>query len=192
MRYLLGTLATLALAAFSTGCAGIPNTPQYPAHITGEHPHPGADFCQSLEEPARSLQNSQVVGGWVFSGLAVGTIGGGAIVDLVNTLESRRITGTALMLGGVGLAGVAYHLFARADASGRLAEAANFGLTERDDRRAFEHCAMAKATWVANKSDAAAIAKEFVRRQEEERSHLEAEIEKLKGGAPAKGEPIKP
>jgi hypothetical protein len=181
----------LALAALSTtGCAmSIPETPPYPPAPTAADPLPGAAFCSRTETAARSLASSQAAGGWVFASLGVGATGGGAVVNLVNTLESRRITGTALMLGGVALGAVAYTLFMRSAASSRLAETANLAILEKDDRAAWDACVRAKAAWSGAKGSPEAVTAEMLAIRERENKKLQQEIEELKRKA---GEPAKP
>jgi hypothetical protein len=193
MRYPL--LFGLALSALTTGCAmSIPETPPYPPAATPAEPLPGASFCSRTETAARSLQSSQYAGGWLFASLGVSATGGGAIVTLVNVQEGRRIAGTALTLGGVALGVVAYTLFMRSEASGRLAQASNMAMLEKDDREAYRSCVRAKAAWSGAKGTPDGITAEMLAERERENRRLKEEIEELKkkGGEPALPPPLAP
>lgn len=182
-------LIGLAFATLTTGCAmSIPETPPYPPAPTPADPLPGASFCSRTETAARSLSSAQYAGGWVFASLGIGATGSGAIATLVNVQEGRRIAGTALTLGGVALGVVAYTLFMRSEASGRLAQSANTAMLEKDDHTAWASCVRAKAAWSGAKGSADAVTAEMLAERERENRRLKEEIEDLKkkGGEPAK------
>jgi hypothetical protein len=181
-------LLGLALAALSTGCAmSIPETAPYPRAVAPAEPPPGATFCSRTETAARSLSSSQYAGGWVFASLGVASTGAGAIATLVNTEEGRRIAGTALTVGGVALGAVAYTLFMRSQASGRLAHAANAAILERDDHAAWEACVRAKAAWSSAKSSPDAVTTEMLLLRDRENQRLRDEIEELRKKALEQG-----
>jgi hypothetical protein len=174
-------LAGLAsLAALNAGCAmSIPETPPYPPAYTQADPVPGAVFCARTETAARSLASSQAAGGWVLASLGIASVGGGAIATLVNVQESRRIAGTAITLGGVAMGAAALALLMRADASSRLAQAANAALLQKNDREAWEACVRAKSAWAGSKSSADGITQEMLAQKERENRRLEDEIKQL-------------
>jgi hypothetical protein len=191
MRYPL--LLGLALSALTTGCAmSIPETPPYPPAPSPAEPLPGASFCSRTETAARSLASSQYAGGWVFAGLGVGATGAGAIATLVNVQEGRRIAGTALTLGGVALGVVAYTLFMRSEASGRLAQAANMAMLEKDDRAAWNACVRAKAAWSGSKGTPDGITAEMLAERERENRRLKEELEEAKKKAGDTDKPAPP
>jgi hypothetical protein len=138
-------------------------------------------FCTRTEEAARSLSTAQAAGGWTLGSLGVASTGAGIITVLVNTDQDRRIVGASLALAGVGLGIVAYNLFLRSQASGRLAESANLALIDKDDRRAYESCVRAKAAWAGSKSDPEGITREMLDLRERENRKLHEEIERLRG-----------
>lgn len=188
-------LIGIALAALSSGCAmSIPDTPPYVPSATPADPLPGASFCARTETAARSLASAQTAGGWVFASLGVGATGGGAIVTLVNAQEGRRITGTALTLGGVALGAIAYTLFMRAAASSRLAQSANLAMLEKDDHAAWDSCVRAKAAWAGAKGTPDGITAEMLAIRERENARLREQIEELtkKAGEPGTTAPPPP
>ena len=169
----------MALAALTGGCAlSIPETPPYaPTHADSL---PGASLCSQTETAARSLASAQAAGGWFVGSLGVGALGGGAITSLVNVQEGRRIVGVSLMLGGVALGAVAYTLFMRSQASGRLAQAANLALIERDDHDAWSACLRAKAAWAGSKGTPDGITAEMLAERNRENRKLREELDDLK------------
>ena len=186
----------LALTALTTGCAmSIPETPPYPPSITGADPVPGASFCSRTETAARSLSSAQAAGGWVLASLGIATTGGGAITTLVNVGDGQRIiAGTALTVGGIGIGALGLMLLARSEASGRLAQASNAAMLERNDHEAWASCVRAKAAWAGAKGSADAVSQEMLAEKERENRRLKDELEQLKPRAPeaAKGPPEAP
>jgi uncharacterized membrane protein YebE (DUF533 family) len=180
MRHVL-LLLGVALAASTGGCAmSLPETVPYPSSApTTADPAPGMSFCARTEEAARSLSGAQAGGGWTLGSLGAASLGTGIITTLVNDQTDRRIAGAALTLGGVALGVVAYTLFLRSQTSGRLAEAANLAMLEKDDRRAYESCVRAKAAWAGAKSDPEGITREMLDQRERENRKLHDEIEQL-------------
>ena len=178
MRPLL--LLGLALAAGTSGCAmTIPDTVPYPHRPTAEEPAPGASLCTRTAIAARSLSSAQAAGGWTLIGIGAASTAGGAGAALINDIEGRRIAAVSLVVGGIGLGIIGYHLLLRAAASGRLAEASDMALLEHHDRRSWETCARAKAAWGASKADADGVTRKMVQEQEEENLRLRMEIERL-------------
>jgi hypothetical protein len=181
-------LLGMTLSALAGGCAvSLPETVPYPPAPTNVDPAPGMSFCTREEEAARSLSSAQAAGGWTLGSLGVASTGAGIITVLVNTDQDRRIVGASLALAGVGLGIVAYNLFLRSQASGRLAEAANLALIEKDDRRAYETCVRAKAAWAGSKSDPEGITREMLDQRERENRKLREELDQLKKKAPDDG-----
>jgi hypothetical protein len=188
MRHVL--LLGMTLSALASGCAvSLPETAPYPPAPTNVDPAPGMSFCTRVEASARSLSSAQAGGGWTLGSLGVASTGAGIITVLVNTDQDRRIVGASLALAGVGLGIVAYDLFLRSQASGRLAEAANLALLERDDRRAYDSCVRSKAAWAGSKSDPEGITREMLDQRERENRKLHEEIDQLQKKA---GEDVKP
>ena len=191
MRATLPTgLALAALSALSSGCAmSIPETPPYPPAYTQADPVPGASFCARTETAARSLASSQAAGGWVMASLGLASVGGGAIATLVNVQESRRIAGTAITVGGVAMGAVALALFMRAEASSRLAQAANSALLQKNDREAWEACVRAKSAWAGSKGSADGITQEMLAEKERENRRLQDQVKDLEKRAGEGGKP---
>jgi hypothetical protein len=180
-----------ALAALTSGCAlSIPETPPYAP--TQADSLPGASLCSQTETAARSLASAQAAGGWFLGSLGVASLGGGAITSLVNVQEGRRIIGVSLMLGGVALGAVAYTLFMRSKASGRLAQAANLAMIARDDHDAWAACLRAKGAWAGAKSSPDAITAEMLAEQDHENRKLREELDDLKKKHGVAPEPAKP
>jgi hypothetical protein len=184
----------LALSALTTGCAmSIPETPPYPPSITGADPVPGASFCSRTETAARSLSSAQAAGGWVLASLGIAATGGGAITTLVNVGDGQRIiAGTALTVGGIGIGALGIMLLMRSEASGRLAQASNSAMLERNDHDAWESCVRAKAAWAGAKGSADAISQEMLMEKERENRRLKDELEQAekRGGKTGEAAPL--
>jgi hypothetical protein len=173
-------LLGLALAAGSTGCAmTIPDTVPYPHHPSAEEPAPGASLCTRTAVAARSLSGAQAAGGWTLIGIGAASTAGGAGAALINDIEGRRIAAVSLVVGGIGLGIIGYHLLLRSAASARLAEASDLALLDHHDRRSWETCARAKAAWGADKASADGVTRKMAEEQEQENLRLRMEIQKL-------------
>jgi hypothetical protein len=191
MRYVL--LLGVTLAASTGGCAmSLPETVPYPAAPTNVDPAPGMSFCSRTEEAARSLSSAQAGGGWTLGVFGAAAFSTGIVTTLVNDQTDRRIVGAALSLGGVALGVVAYNLFLRSQTSGRLAEASNLAMLEKDDRRAYESCVRSKAAWAGAKSDPEGITREMLDQRERENRRLHEEIEQLEKKGPGESKPPLP
>jgi hypothetical protein len=175
----------LALAAGTAGCAmTIPDTVPYPRRPAPEDPAPGASLCQRTAVAARSLSGAQAAGGWTLIGVGAAATAGGAGGALINDIEGRRIAAVSLVVGGIGLGIVGYHLLLRAAASARLAETSDLAFLDGHDHQAWKACARAKAAWGVNKADADGITRHMAEGQEQENRRLRREIERLKHGNP--------
>jgi hypothetical protein len=95
----------------------------------------------------------------------------------------------SLVVGGIGLGIIGYHLLVRAAASARLAEVSDLAFLDGHDHEAWKTCARAKAAWGVDKADADGITRHMAEERDQENRRLRQEIERLQRGAPAGDEP---